>query len=208
MNLNLGINPPQSKEAETLYKLAYQCVHSHTTVHCNVCATCAYNIDRYGWEPNQVRLIKASALVDYQQAIVNDKNRTKQFIKSESTIMICIIIMVLFLFIGVGFIDAQPTTIEEATTFVKDNLRDVNFDKKINCIDYAVIFYEVWPNARMMHIYNFNGFSHLLNKVGDTYIEPRVSNGDPLLLWSKEWYTVNVEDETDKWSWWATRKQW
>jgi hypothetical protein len=213
MELNFGINTPHSKEVDTLYKLAYQCASSNTRVHCNVCPTCTYNIDRYGWDPKQIQLLKARALMDYQLAIANKKAAKEGYIKVEASIVIVVLIAVLFLFIGVGVINAEeqriPQTIDEATALVKINLRDVNFDKQINCIDYAVIFYELWPNSQIIWVHNASKrFSHLLNMVDGTYIEPQVRSGDPARLWSKEWPTATKEDRTAYWSWWATHKRW
>jgi hypothetical protein len=209
MNLNFGINPPQSKEAETLYQLAYRCVANHKTANCNACTNCAYNISRYGWDPNQVQLIKARALVDYQQNIANNKAKRKAYVKLEASLIIMSLFMLLLMFIGIEVLCTQERTVEETIALVKPNLRDANWDKQINCIDYAIVFYEFYPNSRIIHAYNRSTrYDHLLNKVGDRYVEPQVYNGDPLMLWPIEWPNAKRNDETDKWAWFATRRHW
>jgi hypothetical protein len=151
--------------------------------------------------------------MDYQLAETKKPAAKKEYVKTESALLIGVLIAVFFLFVSVGFINAEeqhiPRTIDEATALVKINLRDVNFDKQINCIDYAVIFYELWPNSQIIWVHNASKrFSHLLNMVDGTYIEPQVRSGDPARLWSKEWPTAIKEDRTAYWSWWATHKRW
>jgi hypothetical protein len=174
-----------------------------------------YNADRYGWDPNQVQLIKARASLDYHQSIGNAKHKTKQLFKTEFGIVAVIIAIILLLFVSMYAIGddvhntaQHPKTIEEATAWVRANLRDVNWDDKINCVDYSVIFYECWPDSKMIRCWDSKGFNHLLNMVGGQYIEPQVRSGDPLILWSKQFPTAYKEDETTTWSYFATRRRW
>jgi hypothetical protein len=211
MNLNFGINPPQSKEAESLYKLAYYCVHAHTTVGCNACSFCTYNVERYGYDPNQARLIKARASLEYAEAVTNRVAAKKAWWKAELAVIICVIFLVLFTFVGISFIGAQEKrqTLEEAAAWVRANVRVVNYDDLINCIDYAVVFYEVWPDSQIIRAYDAAGtFNHLLNKVGDRYIEPQAYNVDPMTLWPTNWPTAYKIDQTHVWGWWGNRKKW
>jgi hypothetical protein len=215
MNLNFGITPPQSRTAESLYKLAYQCAHSHTKVQCNLCANCDYNIDRYGWDPAEVKVIKARAALDYQQTTQSGKQLVRATLKGEFVLVAIVILLLLFAAVGISRVGAQentaqhPKTIEEATALVRANLRDVNFDDRINCIDYAVIFYEFWPDSEIIRCRNSKyGFHHLLNKVGDRYIEPQVRSGNPTVLWAKEWPDATKEVDTVVWAWWATHRRW
>jgi hypothetical protein len=78
MNLNLGITP-QTQAQQDLYRLAYQCAHSYASVKCNVCPTCTYNVQRYGYDPNEVELIKARAFMDYNNYISNQETKRKSY---------------------------------------------------------------------------------------------------------------------------------
>jgi hypothetical protein len=218
MNLNLGINPPQSKEAESLYKLAYQCAHYQATTSCSNCHACPCNVEQYGYDPNQARLIRARAHLDYAETVTNRQAIQKAEKKASHLFTLSIILLLLFLFVGMTFVAhaepnfgpaSRPKTIEEAIVWVQANVRDVNKDKKLDCIDYAVIFYEIWPDSQLIRCWNDDEtFNHLLNKVGDRYVEPRISNGDPAWLWPMYWAHAYKLDETHVWSVYATRKRW
>jgi hypothetical protein len=143
MNVNLGITP-QTQAQQDLYRLAYQCVHSYTSVGCTVCPTCAYNIRRYGYDPNEVELIRARAIMDYNNYISNQKSKRKSYWQTELGILLIVIILVLFIVCAfnisehVSNVPQHPSTIQETTQLVRANIRDVNYDDLINCIDYAV----------------------------------------------------------------------
>jgi hypothetical protein len=162
-----------------------------------MCKTCDYNVDRYGWDPNQARLIRAQALLDYQQAVANAKQQRKRYWQGELAVVAMVIGLILFMFILFRVLElvvyvpmppaAQPATlsIEQTIRQVDKHIRNVNFDDKINCIDYAVVFYEWWPDSQMIRIYDrAKQVSHLLNKVNGRYIEPQISDGDPMVMWA------------------------
>jgi hypothetical protein len=170
-------------------------------------------VHKYGWDPNEVDLIRARAILDYQQFIATNKSKAKTYWQIELSIVAAVIILILFIFIGMRFIDQpsnvpqHPKTIREATDLVRVNLRDVNFDGKLNCIDYAVVFYEIWPDATIIRAWDNKDFNHLLNKVGDKYIEPQTLYGDPNTMWTHFDATFK-RDETLRWGYWATRRRW
>ncbi|MDR1073307.1 MAG: hypothetical protein LBL45_06495 [Treponema sp.] len=292
MNLNLGITP-QTQAQQDLYRLAYHCAYSHTTVGCDMCATCIYNVHRYGYDPNEVELIKAHALMDYNQYVVTQKEKRKSYWQVEIGIGIVAIILILLIILGIPrIIDAatnpptrpvtikeapdvltqpvtvttdrvtmtvrsvtmaeafdifatihppayiedtkansawpglpppawlpaivkrvinmptRPATIEEATALVRQTIRDVNYDRKINCIDYAVVFYEIWPDSTIIRVWDNKELNHLLNMVDGKYIEPQVRSGDPHILWPT-FDQAFKKDETRIWGYhWGNKRRW
>jgi hypothetical protein len=221
MDFNFGIKPPQSKEAETLYRLAYQCVHLKATMRCNMCPNCTYNIFNYGWQPSEAKLIKARALVDYNDAIAAEANRKSMYKKTEFALCVGIGAVILFIILAfwvTGLLDSlvrvplipdtQPATlsIENTIQQVKSTLRDVNKDNKINCIDYTIVFYELYPGSRIIRVWDNDKLNHMLSKVGERYVEPQRSDGDPN-MWPT-FKTAHKKDVTDDWNYLATKKQW
>jgi hypothetical protein len=214
MNINLGITP-QTQAQQDLYRLAYQCAHSHITVKCNICTTCTYNVHRYGYDPNEAELIKARALMDYNQYIATQALKKKAYWKVELAIGAVALVLILFIIFGIPQIigaetnaTTYPTTIEEATALVRQLIRDVNYDRQINCIDYAVVFYEIWPDSKIIRVWDDADLNHLLNMVGDRYIEPQVRNGDPHILWPT-FDTAYKKDQTNTWGYhWADKRRW
>jgi hypothetical protein len=150
-----------------------------------MCKTCPYNVFNYGWDPNGVRLIKARALLDYQHAVANAKQKRKEYWKGELTssaimlgfiLLVCIALYVVFevlLAAAPAPPSAQPATlsIEQTIRQVDTHLRDVNFDDKINCIDYAVVFYELYPNSKIIRCWD-NGAAELI--VFGVWVFPRI----------------------------------
>ncbi|UTC62409.1 hypothetical protein E4O05_00355 [Treponema sp. OMZ 787] len=107
---------------------------------------------------------------------------------------------------------------------VQENLRDVNDDGKINCIDYAVVFHEWMPNSYILHMKS-GKINHLfvgcmiwpINKV-DLYwfrlldwVEPQAVsmnyNANDLWRNHKDWNELRVT-EGKQWYKYATNKQW
>jgi hypothetical protein len=176
-----------------------------------MCPNCTYNIFNYGWHPNEAKLIKARAVLDYQNAIADEQQSRKNYWRTELAMALVVAALLLFTCIGISFIgaDEHKPTIQAALDWTKAHLRDTNYDGIINCIDYAIVFYEYYPNARIIRSKNPEYmFDHLSNMVDGKYIEPQVSNGDPMRMWRKEWPDASKEDETLGWSWFATKKQW
>jgi hypothetical protein len=107
----------------------------------------------------------------------------------ELGIVAIVIVCVLLILFGVSLINVanvptHPSSIEEATQLVRQTVRDVNYDRKINCIDYAVVFYEVWTDSTIIRVWDNQELNHLLNMVDGQYREPQVRSGDPHILWS------------------------
>jgi hypothetical protein len=179
----------------------------------------------YGYDPNAAQLIKTRASLDYAQTMSAIQNKKKTFWKTELAIAAVAVILILCLVLSMRFMDRMigavptppsaapseiykpPSSIQEAVTTARSNVRDVNFDDKRNCIDFAVVFYEIWPNSKIIRVWNDAGFNHLLNQVDDKYIEPQALYGDPHSMWP-EFDTMYKKDETYVWGWWASYKKW
>ena len=102
--------------------------------------------------------------------------------------------------------------------WVHNNIRDVNGDGQIDCIDYAVLFKQEFdrrnPNNTALIIRNINrdtGMNHLLNAIivpnefgGGLvqYIEPQAlsRNGDPIAFWGNKYEPTRNMDETREWT--------
>jgi hypothetical protein len=99
---------------------------------------------------------------------------------------------------------AQPTelSIEATIQQVKSKLKDINCDGEINCVDYSIIFYSLYPHSKMIQAWDDKGFNHMLNKVGDRYVEPQAADGDPYKVWPV-FKTAYKKDVTGRWQAWA-----
>jgi hypothetical protein len=219
MNLNLGINPPQSKDEESLYQLAYNCAASQAAVKCNACKKCMYNITLYGWDLSQIKLIKARATMDYHHDIYNKQREKKAYWQAEFGIAAFTIVVILILALVLPYeCDglelppppySPPKHAPAMIRYVKENIRDVNGDGKINCVDYSVVFYENWPHSSIIHVWdNSVGFDHLLILAEGKYVEPQTPTGNPEVLWGKMFATTHKRNRTEVYGVWATRKSW
>ncbi|GHV86658.1 hypothetical protein AGMMS50230_22660 [Spirochaetia bacterium] len=95
------------------------------------------------------------------------------------------------------------TRIKQALVQTKEQVRDVNRDGKINCIDYTVTFYSIYgPEAKMMRIYN-NDLNHLFIRVGNRDIEPQRLDGSMENAWGSRYKPGQSWDETHEWSQYA-----
>ncbi|GHT57379.1 hypothetical protein FACS1894109_09280 [Spirochaetia bacterium] len=100
-------------------------------------------------------------------------------------------------------VPSVETRIKQALVQTKEQVRDVNRDGKINCIDYTVTFYSIYgPEAKMMRIYN-NDMNHLFIRVGGRDIEPQRLDGSMENAWGSRYKPGESWDETYEWSQYA-----
>jgi hypothetical protein len=215
------------QRAAGYYRLAYECAEAQKTGCSGYCGNCPLNVSLYEPNPRDAVLIKTSAAIDNQKM----HNFKSQMDAEWLGALIAGIIMVA---IPLYFINSCCTTVgnffngsgsEKSQTVPKDtyrtysmvdivslasrarfNMRDVNGDGVINCIDYAVRFAEVCPEARIIHNVNKRtGMDHLLNRVGAMYIEPQgqVDNLDPKVFWGSKYDPDMNMDETHYWRMYA-----
>jgi hypothetical protein len=169
---------------------------------------------QYGWNLCEARLIKARALLDYQHKVAYERHKYKEYWKIELGLVAMAIGMALFIFasVAIGMYltsapvppSAQPAalSIESTIQQVKQNIRDINADGKTNCIDYALVFYALYPHSKIIHTWDGKDFNHMLNKVGDQYVEPQAADGNPYKMWPA-FKTARKRDVTGKWQSWA-----
>ncbi|GHV85561.1 hypothetical protein AGMMS50230_11690 [Spirochaetia bacterium] len=216
MQLDFGI-VPQNRQQQDLYIVAYKCAELHTYYKCNDCNNCQWNIDLMGYASTETRLIKARAAIDY----ANKYNTYNKIMSDDRKLCVGLIIFIIIgiiVFRHLEFGDPENTYQYPSTTAAYDAmipyvrktqqlLRDVNKDGKINCIDYAVVFYEVTPNSKIIHCWDYRDLNHLLNKVGDLYIEPQARDGRPGTLWPMSFPGSVKKDETQKYAVYARARQ-
>jgi hypothetical protein len=86
-------------------------------------------------------------------------------------------------------------------------VRDVNYDGLLNCIDYAVVFYENYPNSKIVHV-KYEMFDHVLNYYGGRYVEPQAKDGDPKKMWGFQFTYPHKKDVTEYYKQYATERKW
>jgi hypothetical protein len=86
-------------------------------------------------------------------------------------------------------------------------VRDVNYDGIINCIDYAVVFYENYPNSKIVRV-EYGMFNHVLNYYGGRYVEPQAVDGDPVEMWGFQFTYPHKENVTEYYKRYATERKW
>jgi len=203
-----------------LYRLAYQCREQQRAGCKGYCGNCQLNVSLYCNDTREAVLIKTTAAID------NEKMHEYKAQESFNMKFWCIIICIL-----VGFFIykcspdkkamspvpqetppnvalAQTQSIRILIERTRTRIRDVNGDGIINCIDYAVVFKELYPTAAIVRNENpRTGFHHLFNAISDgngnwIYIEPNSSRLRSYLM-SEVWgsrYDVRFNViETYKW---------
>jgi hypothetical protein len=198
------------QKSTELYRLAYVCEQMKAKGCGGFCANCQFNVSLYADNSREAVLIKTSASIDYNKRAEYQKKQDDKGL----------IYLGIFLAI-VTFIIVQCNTPKKPKVAPQDTLktyntvdlyslvlraqfssRDVNGDGIINCIDYAVRFSEMCPEARIIHNINRKtGMDHLLNRVGVTYIEPQgdFQTMDPKVFWGSKYDPDMNMDETHYW---------
>ncbi|GMO66145.1 MAG: hypothetical protein Ta2A_14190 [Treponemataceae bacterium] len=89
--------------------------------------------------------------------------------------------------------------IKQTLIQTQKQVRDVNGDGNVNCIDYTVTFYRIYgTEAKMMRIYN-NEMNHLFIRVGNRDIEPQRLDGSMENAWGSKYKPNESWDETYEW---------
>ncbi len=104
-------------------------------------------------------------------------------------------------------------TVDSVLQQVQQEIKDENYDGKINCIDYAIAFYSFCPTAEIVVVRH----RHAFIKLGDRYIEPQSKPGDEydaLVIWKGVFTEADIikwpayEDEAVRKRWYYTDKGW
>ena len=218
------------QKATELYRISRLCADRRSHNACNgMCQQCPLNADHYSNNSQETMLIKLSASIDNQR--VFEEEQRKFAVNRTLGIFVCVFTIWAVVkcntpkpvkvqtpaptpsqvVMPVGPISNKPYEIRLYNTFqlIPSRLRDVNNDGVLNCIDYAVVFYEIYGaenGARIIRNINpETGMNHLFNSVtvpnGFIYTEPQaiypVTIPDMYYL---DTYDVRYnKDETDLW---------
>jgi hypothetical protein len=114
--------------------------------------------------------------------------------------------------IQVVYDNAVEATLKQSSSLFLKQLVDVNQDGLYDCIDAAVLFYDLYPNKEDVQITrNINtreGFNHLFNSVRVNgkwvAIEPQRADGD-MRCWGRRYDPRYNKDETREWSVYLTK---
>lgn len=150
------------------------------------------------------------------------KHMTSFYIKLFSVIFACLFLCGLLMFNPAGtppsytkteasvkLNNAIPIVIRE----VRMNVKDLNRDNDVNCIDYAVKFWLVWTSkfsnkCEIVRNYNPGILHHLFVRIQDDdglwiYVEPRAHNEFNYIIenvWKEQYNpNYNYHGETDYW---------
>jgi len=164
-------------KAQEYYRLAYACVQMKHGGTCpGKCATCTLNVHLYMNDVREATLIKTSAELDFMRSLAVAKQRKADTIFDGITTILmllfsiaCFIVLIVWpvscVVKGVkGFVkptmpayelqDMADTATPEVTRkvlttcdYVKHNTKDVNQSGDVDCIDYAITFYEQYGTA-------------------------------------------------------------
>ena len=215
------------QKATELYRVSRLCAERRYHKACNgVCAQCVLNIDHYSNDPQESMLIKLSASMDNQH--IQAEAECRSFVHWVLLIGVCVVIIWGYVkcqtpqkkeatplpsqvVMPVGPISNKPHEIRLYNTYqlIPSRLRDVNNDGVLNCIDYAVVFYEIYGaenGARIIRNINpETGMNHLFNSVtvpnGFIYTEPQAEYPVTIPdMYYLDTYDVRYNtDETDLW---------
>jgi hypothetical protein len=188
---------PSSDDRE-LYHVALQCEMNRQAGHCvnYNCQTCNLNIVHYTTSLAKAGLVKATANVD--------ANRRAQYAKNDNVFgYICLVTIagiILAIVLAVSSCNKPVATvpqdtipidrIEQTLKLVRRDIKDLNDDGLVNCIDYAKLFKKYYGyNARIIRNINKDtGMDHLLNAVMN-------SDKDPISKW------IIVEPQGNSYTW-------
>jgi len=207
----------QQKSAE-LYRIAYQCASVYDT--CNhVCNTCPYCTLHYTNEQDAL-LIMAGAKMDYHRHHAEESGHFIAWLVSAIFMLGLAVLLILGicwcvksvkrLFVPpkqpVSISRQLPTKVERQIRQTRDvvaqQLFDVNGDKLLNCIDYAIMFCAIYPKSKV--IYNQHGtMNHAFNAVWvdewGTYIYIEPQNRQKILMedvWGRAYDPTYNEEKT------------
>jgi hypothetical protein len=205
--LDLNLNT-QNSAHDNLYHIALQCEENKKNGCANQCGACPFNVVLYTESMREAALIKTTAMVDAHKKFEYQQNQSNAGIGG-----LIIIVMIISWFVftcspkktvnapkntaKTELVKAKPKNLSTLIKQVRQDLRDVNDDGLLNCIDYAVIFYEKYNAAfgEGAHIIvnqnnPYSDMNHLFNAVETRdgsliYVEPQSesTNTSPDNFW-------------------------
>jgi hypothetical protein len=172
MDLNIGIKG-QEEKLSNLRRLAYTCSLTRAQNLCGLdCTSCALNVDKFIADPAEAALIKTTAELD-RRDMVEYKEKQSATGLGFGVIIVAVIFMLMMCGVAQNT-NADGTrgsmTLRDIPTYLmamKSQLRDVDGDGVIDCLDKAVVFYEVYPGYSEIWVnYNPNtGMNHAINRI-------------------------------------------
>ena len=208
-----------------LYRIAYQCALLKQQGCNGYCGNCQLNTSLYIDDAREAVLIKTNAAIDAEQMREYKKDEDISFwVKFFVVAIFCISFAVTCHTnkLKQPKPTATPTETQvprpipvpsvritgDVIDYLPNIIRDVNGDGQINCIDWAVVFYEVRPDCRIIrNQHPTNGFHHLFIAIpqpGNTwlYIEPNTAGQLYYrmdLVWGDKYDPRYNRDETHIW---------
>jgi len=208
-----------AKRNTELYRIAYQCGILRLRGCKGYCGNCQFNASLYIDDPREAVLIKTNAAIDAEQA----ENYRREEDAGFWAKIIAVVVFTLIFCWQCAKCSAPKETPPKPTVSIKyytidvvsmlpSYVRDVNGDGVINCIDYAVCFYELKPDSRIIRNQNPNtGWHHLFNAVPQPdgswlYIEPNSAHSGSYSMkniWGIEYDPRYNRNETHLWKGYA-----
>lgn len=196
---------------ETLWKCAVECGKRRHNKSCQHkwgsgrCLNCNVFILNYcDWDYKQVALFQRRA----------DFKAVKMIISANKHHLVWAALLIIFLMLS--YVSYQKEQIRKPPPQGVDPIQytinkikkidvkkiDVNGDKSITCIDYAVQFYRLYPNQQEVRvIWNYNPptMNHLFVKVGTIDVEPNGKGKSYLMtdVWDRQYNSAYNKDVTD-----------
>jgi hypothetical protein len=169
-----------------MYRMAYHCIELQHERHCNQCFNCPFNISLFLDDEREVMLIKNDAQMSFDK-----RSRRKMRFTVGNVFLLILVIFLIYgccHYVNLGWAsftgwfdkpqqDTELAKIPQYIKYVHKTIRDCNGDGVVNCIDYAIRFYEVCPHAFIILNKNkVTNMNHLFNAVhvksGWLFIDP------------------------------------
>ena len=147
------------QKSSQLYRVAYQCAENKSNGACKngYCGNCPLNVSLYLADQREAVLIKTNAALDYGKVRIERQSEVVKWL----FILAMIIVGIMWFSSSVKSCtepkdkpaDTVTKTVRAATLadipvtigYVLTNVRDMNGDNLVNCIDYSVLFYKYFP---------------------------------------------------------------
>jgi hypothetical protein len=189
-----------------LWKIAYNCCLARGRNRCSQeCGRCALNISRFTTQ-KEADLIMTGAAIDASKTIEFEKQDSMQ--NTVLTIFSILIILIPILLIRSCFAPSDMVPVNrdpeilKTCKFVRACMYDINGDGEFNCIDFALIFHNNWPTARIIRNVNPNtGMNHLFISIDGVCIEPQATTMNYTMreVWGYKYNSMYNVDETEYW---------
>jgi hypothetical protein len=173
------------EKSREFYRFAYAC--EEQSKRCDhQCAVCSLNVHLYCDDPREATLIKTSARLDYSRRGLSDFS---QWLLSAFMYIVIIGGLIFGVWSCVSCSSApKQSTVNiaqqtyDTAVYVKSHIYDVDRDGLIDCVDYATLYFDKYPdksNLRLMWVYRADiDETHLYVRVNGTDIEPQSINPD------------------------------